>query len=177
MERLVIHAARRHVYRRLALCLGLLAIGAALLHFRVVPLMGWSLVLLGGGYALVLLRALGEETDRVVMDEAGIRDSQLPLGTIAWTEIRGASVQAIGRVPVVALEVRDPESVLRRLPTGRQFLARKALEAGLPGIYLNLAGTDADPAWVAEAIRRRVQPSGTDAHVVRHTRTGSQEEG
>jgi hypothetical protein len=162
MERLVIHATRRHILRRLALSLGLLAVGAASLYSRIAPLVGWSLVLLGGAYALVLLRALGEETDRVVIDDAGIRDSQLPLGTIAWTEIRGASVQAIGRVGVVALEVRDPESLLRRLPAGRQVLARKAMEVGLPGLYLNLEGTDADPAGVAEAIRQRVQPSAPD---------------
>ncbi|HEU4682068.1 MAG TPA: hypothetical protein VFS51_09995 [Gemmatimonadales bacterium] len=79
--------------------------------------MGWTLVPLGGGYALVLLRALGEETERVVIDDAGIRDTLLPVGTINWKEVRGASVQEIGGVRVVALEVRDPAIRQRLRPS------------------------------------------------------------
>jgi hypothetical protein len=40
----------------------------------------------------VLLRTLGEDRERVVIDDAGIRDSSLPVGTIGWDEVRGASV-------------------------------------------------------------------------------------
>jgi hypothetical protein len=159
MQRIVFYAARRHSYRKLGLCLGILAVGAALLAVHVAPWLGWGLVLLGGGYAMVMLRALGEETERVVIDDAGIRDSSLPVGTIGWDEVRGASVQVIGSVPVVALEVRDPERFIRRLPAARQFIARKAIEADLPGLYLTLVGTEADPAQIVEAIKQRVRPS------------------
>jgi len=162
MERIVLHASRRYMYRKLAACLGLLGIGAGLLTARVAEWLGWALVLLGGGYALVLLRALGEESERVVIDDAGVRDSALPVGTIGWDEIQGASVQQIGGVQVVALKVRDPERFIRRLPTARQFIARKALEGDLPALYLTLVGTDADPAEIAQAIARRVRPSGAD---------------
>jgi hypothetical protein len=58
---------------------------------------------------------------------------------------------------VITLEVRDPERLIRRLPVTRQFNARKALEAGLPGLYLTVTGTEADPARIAEAIRQRVR--------------------
>jgi hypothetical protein len=63
---------------------------------------------------------------------------------------------------VITLEVRDPERLIRRLRATRQFIARKALEAGLPGLYLTVAGTEADPARIAEAIRQRVRPSPGD---------------
>jgi hypothetical protein len=162
MKRLVVYASRRHSYRKLAFCLGLLAVGAALLTVHLVPWLGWGMVLLGGAYALVILRALGEDTERVVIDDSGIRDSSLPVGTIGWDEVRGASVQMIGSVPVVALTVRDPERFLRRLPAGRRFVARKALEAELPGLYLTLVGTEADPAEIVEAIRQRIRPSPSD---------------
>jgi hypothetical protein len=162
MERIVVYASRRHTYRKLALCLSLLAVGAGLLAADLVRWLGWSLVLLGGAYALVLLRGLGEETERVVIDDSGIRDSALPVGTIGWDEVRGASVQEIGGVPVVTLKVRDPERFIRRLPASRQFIARKALEAELPGLYLTLVGTEADPAEIAEAIRQRVRASPSD---------------
>ena len=157
MERIVLHASARHLQRKLALNLGVLAIGAALLALDLVRWLGWGLVALGGGYSLVLLRALGEETERVVIDDGGIRDSMLPVGTIGWDEVRGASVQEIGSTPVVALQVRDPERFIRRLPPARQFIARKAGEAGLPGLYLTLVGTDGDPHAIAQVINRRVQ--------------------
>jgi hypothetical protein len=162
MERIVVYASRRHIYRKLALGLGLLAVGVALLGLHLVPWLGWGLVLVGAGYTLVLLRALGEETERVVIDDAGIRDRSLPVGTIGWDEVRGASVQMIGSVAVVALKVRDAERFVRRLPAARQFIARKALEAELPGLYLTLVGTDADPTEIAEAIRQRVRASPSD---------------
>jgi hypothetical protein len=156
MRRIVVYASRRHVYRKLGVCLGLLGVGAALLSADVARWIGWGLVLVAGGYAVVLFRALGEETERVVIDDAGIRDSMLPVGIIGWDEIRGASVQAIGGVQVIALAVRDPERFIRRLPAGRQFIARKALEADLPGLYLTFVGTDADLAEIVRAIRQRI---------------------
>jgi len=157
MERVIIYAARRHIYRKVGFCLGLAVVGGGLIAVHLVPWLGWTLAALGGGTALLLLRALGEDTERVVIDDSGVRDSLLPVGTIGWDEMRGASVQNIGGTAVVALEVRDPERFIRRLPAGRQFIARKALESGLPGLYLTLVGTDATPTDVVESIRQRLR--------------------
>jgi len=49
MERIVLHASPRHVRRKLALNLVVLAIGAALLALDLVRWLGWALVALGGG--------------------------------------------------------------------------------------------------------------------------------
>lgn len=157
MERIVLHASSRQLYRKLALCLSVLGIGAGLLQLGLPSLLGWALVALGGGYALVVLRSLGEETERLVIDDSGIRDSVLPVGTIGWDEVQSATVQQIGSVAVIALQMRDPERFIRRLPATRQFIARKALEAGLPGIYLTLSGTDGDAHQIADAINQRVR--------------------
>ena len=156
MSRIVLHTSPRHLYRKLVVALLLLAAGAGLLLLDLPPLAGWGLAVLGSGWALLLVRALGEETERLVIDDSGIRDSMLPVGPIDWAEIRGASVQTIGSVSVVALEVRDSERFIRRLPRARQFIARKALEAGLPALYLTLVGTDGDPQTIADTINRRV---------------------
>jgi hypothetical protein len=123
MERIVLHPSSRQLYRKLAFCLSVLGIGAGLLMLKLRSLIGWGLVALGGGYALVILRSLGEETEHLVIDDSGIRDSVLPVGTISWDEIRSATVQQIGSAAVVALEVRDPERFIRRLPAARQFIA------------------------------------------------------
>lgn len=157
MERIVVYVSRRHTYRKLALSAGLLAAGAALLALHTARWLGWAMVLVGGAYAVILLRALVEPAERVVIDDAGIRDSSLPVGTIGWDEVQGVSVELISGVPVIALKVRDPERFIRRLPGARQFIARKAVEAGLPGLYINVVGTEAAPAEIAEAIGRRVR--------------------
>jgi hypothetical protein len=155
MERIVLHASPRYLYRKLVVGLVGVAIGAGLLLLHLSPPVGWVLVALGGIYALIQLRSLGEENERVVIDDAGIRDSILPVGVISWDEVRGASVQKVGSVEVIALQLRDPERFIRRLPGARQFIARKALEAGLPGVYLTLIGTDGDPGKIAELINGR----------------------
>jgi hypothetical protein len=155
MRRIVLHPSPRQLYRRLALAFVGLVTGAVILLLQLSPQLGWGIVALGSIYALVQLRSLGEDVERVVIDDAGIRDSTLPVGLIGWDEVRGASVQKIGSVPVVALQLRDPERVIRRLPGARQFIARKALEAGLPGVYLTLVGTDGDPRRIADIINSR----------------------
>jgi hypothetical protein len=156
MSRIVLHTSPKHLYRKLGVALLLLAAGAGLLALGLSRVAAWSLALLGGGWALLLVRALGEDTERLVIDDSGIRDTLLPVGPIDWSEIRAASVQTIGSVSVVALEVRDSERFIRRLPPARQFIARKAMEAGLPALYLTLVGTDGDPQAIADTINRRV---------------------
>jgi hypothetical protein len=157
MERLILRTARGHTYGRLAWCTGGLVAGAALASIGPTPWIGWAVMLIASVPALLLLRSLGEETERIVIDDAGIRDSHFPVGIISWTDIKGATVQTIGGTKVVSLELRDPERVIRRLPPARQFISRKALEAGLPGVYLALRGIDADPGQIAELISRRAR--------------------
>jgi hypothetical protein len=155
MERIVLHTSPRHLYRKLAHGLAGLGAGAAILQLQLPAQLGWGMVALSAIYALLQLRSLGEEIERVVIDDSGIRDSLLPVGVIGWDEVRGASVLGIGSVQVVALQLRDPERFIRRLPGTRQFIARKALKAGLPGVYLTLVGTDGNVSRIAEVINER----------------------
>jgi hypothetical protein len=171
MERIVLHASPRYLYRKLAVGLVGVATGAAILQLQLSAQLGCGMMALSGLYALVQLRALGEESERVVTDDAGIRDSILPVGVIGWDEVQGATVQRIGSVQVVALQLRDPERFIRRLPGARQFIARKALEAGLPGVYLTLVGTDGDPGKIAEVINGRARVAGIPSTASSRTRS------
>jgi hypothetical protein len=155
MQRIVVVAARGPIYRKLVVAGAMVAGGIALQQAEVAAL-GWTLAALGGIWALLLLRSLGEERERLVIDDAGIRDTLLPVGTIGWSEVTGGTVQRIGSVPVVVLALRDPQRFVRRLPATRQFIARKALEAGLPAVYLTLTGTEAEAEHIAETIRQRL---------------------
>src|SRR6476659_10177872 len=141
MERIVLHTSPRHLHRRIAVALAVgLGAGTALLRLHLPG--GWIVLASCGIYALLQLRSLGEEHERIVIDDSGIRDRLLPVGVIGWNEVRGASVQRVGSVEVVSLQLRDPEHFIRRLTGARQFIARNALKAGLPGVYLTLVGTE-----------------------------------
>jgi hypothetical protein len=162
MERLVLRTARRHTYRRLAGCIGAVCAGAALVSVELTPWLGWGIVLIAGVPALILLRSLGEETERIVIDDAGIRDSHLPMGVISWTGIKGAAVQSIGGTKVVSLELREPERVLRRLPPARQFIARKAPHDSEVSLKRRSGGHDErQRGWRTEASRYRPRARGS----------------
>jgi hypothetical protein len=163
MERILLNTAPSYFWRKLAVALAVgFGAGTALLRLHLFPA-AWIVMGLCGLYALLQLRALGEDQERLVIDDAGIRDSMLPVGLIGWDEVRGASVQKVGSVEVIALQLRDPERVIRRLPPARQFIARNAVGAGLPGIYLTLVGTEGDPAKIAALINRKVEGQGSRA--------------
>ena len=68
MERIVVHGSRRRMLRKLAWCLSLLGIGIGLLSAGLIRWLGWGLIVLGGGYGLSMLRALGEDEERLVID-------------------------------------------------------------------------------------------------------------
>jgi hypothetical protein len=155
MERIVLHASPRQMYRGLVLGLVGSTAGAAVLLLHISVWLGWWVVAVCGTYALIQLRSLGEETERVVIDDAGIRDSIFPVGVIGWSEVQGASVERVGSLEVVALKLRNPEQFIRRLPPVRQFIARHAGTAGLPAVYITLVGTDADPTRIAAVINDR----------------------
>jgi hypothetical protein len=166
MERIVLNASPRHIYRRLAVAVVGVVVGGALLLLPIQPRIGWAIVVLSAIYALVQLRSLGEEVERVVIDDAGIRDSIFPVGVIGWDEVRGASVQKVGSLEVVALQLRDPERFIRRLPSVRQYIARQALTAGLPAVYLTLVGTDGDARKIAEVINERSRVKGPGSRAI-----------
>lgn len=130
MERLVLRTARRHIYGKLACCTAAVGVGAALASLELTSWLGWAVIVIAGVPGLILLRGVGEDTERIVIDDAGIRDSHLPIGLIGWTEIKGATVQTIG---------------------GRKW------GPGLPGVYLALRGIDVDPQQIAELISRRAR--------------------
>jgi hypothetical protein len=155
MERIVLHTSQRYLYRKLVFGLLGVSIGAAILTLDLSVHISWTIMGLSGLYVLIVLRSLGEETERVVIDDSGISDSILTGGVIGWNEVQGASVREIGSVTVVALQLRDPERFIRRMSAGRQFLARKALEAKLPGVYLTLVGTDGDANRIVQVINQR----------------------
>lgn len=72
---------------------------------------------------LVIRRAL-DTRPLIVIDEKGIDDRRLGLGTIAWRDIRRAYSRSLGGASFICLEFADPERTLSRLPFLRRALGQ-----------------------------------------------------
>lgn len=163
MPHLVVRPLRAPLKKRAAVLATIAVLGLWLALRGVVPYLAGLLALGCGVWALVTLRALGEDRERIVLDDAGIRDASWPIGMLAWREVTGASVQRIGRYDVVALALRDPAATFSRLTGARRLLAEKAHAAGLPALYLSPAGTDATAVQLAVFVNEQVRRYGSRA--------------
>lgn len=146
----------------LVVCLTLVAIGVrTLLAPRaILPrsdlILGTTLVVGFGILAVVAARAVLDRRPRLVIDDSGIADRTLGLGTIPWTAIRAARPFAQRNFPVLCLELHDAAGWTRRLSPLRRVLARRQERLGLTPFVVNLLGTRIDPARVAELVAGRV---------------------
>lgn len=74
----------------------------------------------------------------------------------------GAELRTISRIQVIALEVADTESYIKRLPSGRQHLARMAVAGGRSPLYFPLTGTDGGADRGLTLIREQVTRRSPD---------------
>lgn len=158
----MLHAIRRQPVAKTFGGLAVAATGLWLIATQRTPAVGWALLTVGGAIALLSARSLAEDKEIVTLDDQGITSSLMPVGMIPWSDIRGAELRAISRMQVIALEVADTESYIKRLPTGRQHIARIAVAAGLPPLYFPLTGTDGNADQVLTLIRQQVARRGPD---------------
>jgi hypothetical protein len=99
-----------------------------------------SCVLLFGIAAIVLTRRMFEAQPRITLDDTGLFDRTLGVGTIPWCEITDARITTIWNVQMVSLVVRDPRMWTRKYGPIQQVLAKFNRSLGFS--ELNLATTD-----------------------------------
>jgi len=97
----------------------------------------------------------------VVIHDAGIRDSVLLVGVIGWNEVRSASVESIGSVQVVALQLRDPEHFIRRLPGARQFIAPRMCAHHLASVVVTRSALHKSWTMLLDDVGEEGRVSGT----------------
>lgn len=167
MAPVIIHASRR----KLALLL-LGAVVFVVLGFWIIDAKpdkawaGWlSIVFCGLGIPVFLWQIL-DRRPRIVIDEQGITDRTLGVGTIAWADIENAERASITirgqEMEYIGLHLRNTETYLQKASPGR----RPALESGrmfsLAPFSLSLHGTDANRVELLRLILDRIGK----AHVV-----------
>jgi hypothetical protein len=156
MEPLVIRASRSKAILLFAGCLAFAGGGVAmLLTTERSPdqrLIGGACVLFFGGGALVALRQLFDSRPRLVIDDSGILDSTLGVGTIPWSEILDARVQSIQGNDFICLSVRNPEMWIHSYSPVQRALVSANKALGFTELNINLAGVAADTARIHELI-------------------------
>ncbi|WP_394539830.1 hypothetical protein PRJ39_04295 [Lysobacter enzymogenes] len=156
-DRLVVANARG---RYLALLLGALAFVAigAFIVLRHPSLEGFliggaSIVFFGGGAVLFAFQLL-DRRPRLVLDDEGLTDRTLGVGTIPWRDIAGAQLRTVRGHAFVCLQLRNPEQWSARLSARQRRLAALNQRMGYAMLNVNLSGVAADPQAVLKRILR-----------------------
>ena len=121
--------------------------------------LGIVTVIFGGVGAVVGIVQGSRRGPRLTIDDDGVHDRMLGMGTIAWGDITGVEPYGVAGQPFIGLTLRDPTRYLARASGFKRFLARLNGGPGMPGISLNLVGLDADPMQVVELILSRGESS------------------
>ncbi|WP_116812342.1 STM3941 family protein [Steroidobacter cummioxidans] len=116
---------------------------------------GWmSIVFFGAGIPL-FARQLFDSKPRVVLDEAGVFDRTLGVGTIPWSDIESCYVKSIHGNNFVCLVLRHPERWVSKLSGTQQTLVKVNEKLGFQPLNINLSGTAVDAALVQDVVLKK----------------------
>jgi len=135
MTRVAFHRRTMAPGRLLVAAVGCLLAGGVLVAFQVSGL-GWVLLIVGAGLALLGTSQGGRPKEALILDDRGVTDALTGYGTIPWDQILRAQALQLGHFWVVGLEVRDPEEWIARATPAVAALRRLDPEHGLPPILL-----------------------------------------
>ena len=188
MAALILHASRARAVR-LAFSSAALAAASAFMARGIdeSSLRGAGRLLLGGGRGVVIgwigvvffglgvlaaLRMALQRGPRLTIDERGVTDHALgDEPVVRWPEVRDVALVHVQRQPMLGLDLVDEERYLARLSTWRRRAAQSNRAFGFATCTISLAGLDAEPEAIADAVRREWRasesaargPRGTDA--------------
>ncbi|HZR36829.1 MAG TPA: rhomboid family intramembrane serine protease [Nevskia sp.] len=162
MQPLLIHGKRSRYLTLVAMAVGFIGTGVLLgIQGGGLRLYGWLLVVVQCLSLPNLVRLALLKGPRLVIDDDGIHDHLLRVGTIPWSEIVGAKMRTVNSFCFIALELREPELWLRRMSPLRRWLMSRNRSAGFGMLSLNLNATDGDPVQVLRLIQQRCGESAS----------------
>ena len=97
----------------------------------------------------------------VVIDDSGVFDRRLGVGTIAWGDISSAGITWIGNQRCISLWVRDKEQYLSRLSAPRAWLMQVGNPEGVSPFRIQFVGLTPRLDEAYEALRSRLPEGAT----------------
>jgi hypothetical protein len=156
VERIIIAASRTRwlIYFTMACCF--IAAGILLLALHQNPLVAWLNILFFGAGGVVFALQLVDRRPRIVIDDQGVLDRTLKVGTIEWADIRGVFLKRSQGQPFLCLELADPSKYTARLSPLLRRMVQLNRKLGFTDLSLNLAGTSVSPDLIEELMRKEL---------------------
>jgi hypothetical protein len=152
----VIGAPRRHWLIVAGVPLCAIVVGAIIIAANHRSALGWALVVIPGACASFAGWQFYDARPRVVIDDHGILDRTLAIGTIPWDDIEGAHLKWLHGHPHLCLDLRDSAKYTARLPTPLRPVVALNRQLGLTDLTVNLDGAQPSPEHVATMIKGRI---------------------
>jgi len=156
MERVVIAASSK---RWLVLLLGascFVVVGVLLVVSARGPLVGWLNIVFFGGCGIVFALQAFDRRPRIVIDDRGIFDRTLRVGTIDWADIRRVSLKRSQGQAFICLDLADPPKYTQRLSPLLRRIVQLNRKLGFTDLSLNLVGTTVSPERVEELLTKEL---------------------
>jgi hypothetical protein len=152
-----------------AMCAPFVVIGALMLIFPrsgslKETLIGWLSVIFFGFGLIIFLRQIFDSRPRIVVDERGVFDRTLSVGTIEWQDIEHAYLNSVVGNPFISLRLNDPEKYLERAMNSQKKLARLNKYLGAETININVSGINKSPDEILAVVLKNLLDRKTKNH-------------
>ena len=156
MERIVIAGSRMRYLIYLVVASCFVAAGVLLLALRQSPLVAWLNIIFFGAGVVVFALQVADRRPRIIIDDQGILDRTLKVGTIDWADIRAVFLKRSQDQPFICLELVDPSKYTQRLSPLLRRMVQLNRKLGFTDLSLNLAGTRVNPEQVEELLNKEL---------------------
>jgi len=156
MVAIVIGPSRRHWLLVAGLASSAAVVGALTIAANHRSVIGWGLVVVAGACAAFGGWQFYDARPRVVIDDRGILDRTLAIGTIPWDDVEGVRLKWLHGHPHLCLDLRNSAKYTERLPTMLRPVVALNRQLGLTDLTVNLDGADPNPERVEALIRERI---------------------
>jgi hypothetical protein len=119
-------------------------------------IVAWLGIIFFGSGISGCLWGIFNRSPRLIIDEQGVFDQTLRIGTILWEDIISAHLQSVNGNFFICLELRNSEKYKRKVFAWRKYLISYNKNFGFADFNLNLTGLAADPREVLKIIQNRI---------------------
>lgn len=105
---------------------------------------------------VVLPFRLFDRRPRIIINDEGIFDRTLDVGTIEWRDIKRAYLQSVHGTEFISLDLKAKNKYLQRISKTKAKIASYNKFFGFEEIHLNLGGVNRTGKEVLEIIKREI---------------------
>jgi hypothetical protein len=153
MRAVILGSPRRHWAFIAAIafaCAALGVVGIIMAHRSVVV---WVVAIGAGAVGLIAAWEFHDRRPRLVIDDRGVLDRRLAVGTIVWDDIQDVHVKRVSGRPQLCLDLVNAAKYTSRLPQPLRKLVPLNRQLGLTDLSVDLTGLTADPVALEAMIR------------------------